>query len=113
MVNSVLGFAYAISLRYLNKIINSKAVIPLISVICGLRTTMFMLLAGYSYKPVSAFVPVLNIRTAAFAFCIATYLVYNRWFENVDILYKLIAFLTLGVILMAISYLYNKLAPNK
>lgn len=198
MVNSVLGFAYAISLRYLNKIINSKAVIPLISVICGLWTTMFMLLAGYGYKPVSAFVPVLNIRTAAFAFCIATFLVYNSWFKNsvfktvfkyaailtgfifvhyeivdiiakyfadgkgeylislswilysglvtaagilknqkylknsgiflcilsiirifiydlanVDILYKLIAFLTLGVILMAISYLYNKLAPNK
>lgn len=187
MTNSIIGFIYAINLK---KLYNSTKfeVFNFASAFIGICTLIYLLLTGTDYKPTSAFIPVINIRFAAFMAGIATFALYARWTKqeiykylgvtlgfllihievsnlldkytmlqadylislswiiyagivtavgiftnkkflklsgivlcilsifriffydltNVDILYKFIAFLTLGTILLILSYFYNK-----
>lgn len=194
MINIILGFAYAISLRYLNNVINSKFFIQAISIMTSIFSLLFLIGLAVHYKPLAAFIPLINLRTAAFAAGIGTMIVYKKWFNkqifsyisiflgflfthyeiadtvkkcffngggeylisvcwilfsgivttlgifknknylknsgiclcilsiirifiydlaHIDILYKLIAFLTLGIILMVLSFLYNRNMTTK
>ena len=187
MTNSILGFAYTINLKRLNTVdSNCKPFISIVAAIAGIFSTIYLIVTGTRYFPVEAYIPVINIRCAAFLSGIAACIVFNRltgknlykylaiifgfilmnyetadiiskytldsglisvgWilysgiittigiFKNtnwlkasgivlciisilriffhdlreVDILYKFIAILTLGVCLMILSYLYNK-----
>lgn len=188
MTNAILGFVYTINLK---KLYNSTKfeVFNFASAFIGICTLIYLLLTGTDYKPTSAFIPVINIRFAAFMAGIVTFALYARWTKqevykyigvtlgfllihieisnlldkftmlqaeylislswilyagivtavgiftdkkflklsgiglcilaisriffydliHVDILYKFIAFLTLGTILLVLSYFYNKL----
>lgn len=187
MINSILGFAYTINMKKLHTTTGFGA-FAVFSAVLGILTTVYLLFCGAHYKPVDAFIPLLNLRTAAFLSGITAAVFYAKWtkdevykylavflgfilihFEindtitkyalvnsqyltsvcwilysgiitaigifknkeflklsgiglcilsilrifiydlaNVDILYKFIAFLTLGAILMILSYIYNK-----
>ena len=157
-----------------------------ISALVGIFAFIYLITTGVHYRPINAFIPLINIRTAAFVFGIAACVIYNKldgkdfykylaivlgfilmhneagdiifkytlnsglisvgwilysviittigiikgkkWLKNsgiilciisilriffhdlaqVDILYKFIAILTLGISLMVLSYLYNQ-----
>lgn len=187
MTNAILGFAYAVSLkRFHNTISDFKPFVSVISVLVGIFAFIYLITTGVHYRPINAFIPLINIRTAAFVFGIAACVIYNKldgkdfykylaivlgfilmhneagdiifkytlnsglisvgwilysviittigiikgkkWLKNsgiilciisilriffhdlaqVDILYKFIAILTLGISLMVLSYLYNQ-----
>lgn len=189
MTNAILGFAYTISLKRLNTIDSDlKPFVSILAAIAGIFSALFLIFTGVHYSPIKAFIPVINIRAAAFLLGIAACIVYNKFSEkdfykylamifgfilvhyeivdviskysitdgeylisvawilysgiittigilknkswlkicgigfcilsiirifiydlaNIDILYKFIAIITLGIILMILSYLYNK-----
>ncbi len=188
MTNVILLFAYSINMKKLSAANNSNAAISVIAGFFGIIATLILLFAGFHYRPLKAFIPLINIRTVAFLSGIATAVLYAKWTENkiykylaiflgfilinyeindiitkyiiqdgqyivslcwiiyagiittlgilknidflknsgiglcilaiakvllydmsnVDILYKFIAIITLGIILMVLSYLYNK-----
>ncbi len=189
MTNSILGFVYTINLKRLQKTVsNDVSAISIIALLAGVVSLLLLLIQGVHYRPVSAFIPVINIRTAAFLAGVAAAVLYSKWtnkqifkyiavilgfilvhyeitdtilkhsinqgsylvsvcwiiysgiittigilknknylknsgiglcilsiiriflydLANIDILYKFIAILTLGIILMIISYLYNR-----
>lgn len=187
MTNAILGFIYTINLKKLYNATKFE-VFNFASGFIGICTLTYILLTGTDYKPASSFIPLINIRFAAFMAGIATFALYARWTKqeiykylgvtlgfllihievsnlldkytllnadylislswilyagivtavgiftgkkflklsgivlcilsifriflydliNVDILYKFIAFLTLGTILLVLSYFYNK-----
>lgn len=189
MLNAIIFSAYAINIKRLHMIAKSMTGLLLpISAIAGICALIFLIFTGVHYKPIDAFIPVINIRFIAFLSGIAASILYAKWTDNkvfkyiaiilgfillhyetvdmitkysitdgsylisvgwvlysgivttigilknkdflkisgiglcilsilrififdlskVDILYKFIAILTLGIILMILSYLYNK-----
>lgn len=189
MINAILFSAYAINIKRLHMIAKSMTVFLLpISAIAGICALILLIFTGTHYKPIDAFIPVINLRFIAFLSGIAASILYRKWTDNkvfnyiaiilgfiflhyetvdmitkyaitdgsylisvswilysgiittigilknkdffkisgiglcilsilrififdlskVDILYKFIAILTLGLILMILSYLYNK-----
>lgn len=187
MINIILGFAYTINFEKLYKSTEFKT-FRVFAFLIGIYSAIYLIFAGIHYIPLAAFIPLINLRAAAFCAAIiaagllakwngkeffkylavffgflfihyeindvitkfsltdAEYLISVCWvlysgaitsigiFKNkqflklsgiwlcilsilriflydlaqVDILYKFIAFLTLGVILLALSYIYNK-----
>lgn len=185
MLISILGFKYALQTR---RIYNSNGIklFNIAAYILGGVSLLLLLTVGCSYEPVKNFIPVLNVRFAAFIIGITTLYIFGKWtkyewfkylaailgfilvhseasdfvnlhttmdyivtvswlmyagaiilcgiFKNIkylkntgiwlsiiaicrififdladtDIIYKLVAFLTLGIILMVVSYFYNK-----
>lgn len=187
MKNAILGFAYTIQMKNLYKVTKFR-LFELVSIGIGIGALLYLFLYGCNYRPVTAFVPVFNIRFIAFLTAItaaimhakdsgkdifkyvailigfallhielndtidrfnlinAEYLLSIGWIlyagivtiigifrdkaymkmsgiilcgfaiirifvydlAHVDILYKFFAFLALGIILLILSYFYNK-----
>ncbi len=70
MKNAILGFAYTIQLKNLYNVTKSR-LFELVSIGLGFGTLLYLFIYGCNYKPVTAFVPVFNIRFIAFLTAIA------------------------------------------
>ena len=189
MTNSILGFVYTVNLKRFQKTISdSSSIISVIAFLTGIFALTILIFSGSHYKPIDAYIPLINIRTAAFLSGVAASILYAKWTQkqifkyfaiilgfifvhyeivdviskyvitngsylvslswilysgivtavgiiknknylkncgiglcilsiiriflydlaNIDMFYKFIAILSLGIILMILSYLYNK-----
>ena len=189
MTNSILGFVYTVNLKRFQKTISdSYSIISVIAFLTGISALTILIFSGSHYKPIDAYIPLINIRTAAFLSGVAASILYAKWTQkqifkyfaiilgfifvhyeivdviskyvitngsylvslswilysgivtavgiiknknylkncgiglcilsiiriflydlaNIDMFYKFIAILSLGIILMILSYLYNK-----
>ena len=98
MTDSMICSIYAINLKQLQS--KTNFLTPFLNVISGLAGTVVLALlifAGCRYKPMEAFIPLINIRTLAFLTAISAFVLYAKWTKKS--VFKYIA-LILGFILV-------------
>ena len=98
MVNIIIGFIYAMHLKFLADIKESY-IFRLLSYMMWGVSSVFLILLGVRYMPVEGFLPILNLRFFAFVVAIVSALVYSKlekkyWFD----------YLAIGLGFLLISY---------
>ncbi len=96
---SIIGFIYAIQMRYYEKIY-SNGFFYVASIIAYGLAAFILLVSGLSYLPLDNFIPLINIRFIAFIMAIFTSILFGKW-TKYDI-YKYIAVI-LGFILISVE----------
>lgn len=96
MIYTIVGFKYALQTRRMYNL-SQFELFKTASIIVGGISLIILLGAGYNYNPISGFIPVLNIRFAAFVAAIVTAVVFARWTKSA--FYKYLAVI-LGFLLL-------------
>lgn len=98
MTVSMICSIYAINLKQLQSKTNFLTpFLNLISGLLGIVVLALLIFAGCHYKPMEAFIPLINIRTLAFLTAISAFVLYAKWTQKS--IFKYIA-LILGFILV-------------
>ncbi len=99
MIYAIMGFIYTIQFKKLHKSTN-HILFAVASTIVGVIATLHLLVNGYTYRPIAAFIPLVNLRTAAFLSAIVASILYAKWTKSEVFKYIAIAF---GFVLMHVE----------
>lgn len=99
MKNVILGFVYTIQLKNLYNVTKFRAFAH-VSLYIGIISLVYLLAFGCTYKPVTSFLPVINVRFLAFLIAITAAIMNARWTGKE--IFKYIAIL-LGFVLLHIE----------
>ncbi len=111
MIYSILGFIYSVHLRFLYKSDNCD-LFNIVSWLVYALSMMILLICGIDYHTSHGYLPVLNLKFAAYAFAILTSIILGREFKNDFFKYfaVFLGFLLVHGESVGIAYLHNSMS---